>query len=285
MKISENFATNKLKIQKKQLSAAIAIALMLTLAATFITALPITLGQAVTTPIAKITMSGNLWEGPCISGINQNVFIQTVVSPMPLGYSQDQSKSAGNIYKNLTFTITKPDKTTDKVTMDTDNRSECWFWYNCTQLGVYSVSRYFPGDADHSSLTTGPMSWQVQAQPVTPLTPIPVLTYLVSPPTQIMGGIFYDFTFTVTKPDGTTYTHTMDTDSVATAEINMVMDQVGTWSVKFSYPGSVATRGAPLFQSAVSAVTTWNVQTEPIPTYQDVPLPTGPWKFPISGEY
>ena len=114
-----------MKLLKKRLSAAIAIALTLILVASFI-ALPVTFGQ--TAPHPKIAMSAgtsdNLWVGPTPVGINQNILIQGLLRPMPLGYSQDQSKSAGNIYYNLTFRIGKPDRTYETVLKNSDNRSE-----------------------------------------------------------------------------------------------------------------------------------------------------------------
>ena len=67
-----------MKLLKKQLSTAIAIALVLTIAATFITALPVAFGQV------KIQMQGGVRAFPSPVGINQTITIEGYINPPPL---------------------------------------------------------------------------------------------------------------------------------------------------------------------------------------------------------
>ena len=106
MKISKNFATNKLKIQKKQLSAAIAFVLTLTIAATFITALPVAFGQFL--PNAR---ESHLYcsAAPNPVGKGQNVFIVGWIYPPP--------SDNWRIYYNVTLTITSSLNLTEPSSM------------------------------------------------------------------------------------------------------------------------------------------------------------------------
>src|SRR3990170_3023761 len=105
-----------MKIQKKQLSAVIAFALMLTLAATFITALPVTLGQT------QILITTYIWPwvGRTTVGINQPMLIEGVLYPPP-GYTI-----------NHTYTIRAPNGTITKknvATFDPIGGVESYFYF------------------------------------------------------------------------------------------------------------------------------------------------------------
>jgi outer membrane protein assembly factor BamB len=289
-----------MKIQKKQLQAAITIALTLTIAATLLTAVPITLGQVA----PKIATTAMVKMTPPISGINQNVLIEGVITPRPIGYSQDHSLSKKDVYHDLTFVIVRPDKTKENVVMDSDDRSEAWFWYNCTQLGTYNVTLTWAGDAQHKAATIEasvygqPNFWTVQAAPVQFPSKLDMKAFLsttpkkigtgqsifivgwLSPIRELWRGIYYDVTFTITRPDGTTDTKVMDTDDAATASFGYPCNQAGTWKVKMSFAGD------KFHNSVESAVTTWTVEDGYVaPTIPQEPLPTGQWQWPVSAEY
>ncbi len=282
-----------MKLKKKQLSTAIAIALTLLLATPFITSTQSTFGQVA--PI--ITIEPNLWVGPRPSGINQNVLIQGELTPRPIGYSQDPALSKGNVYKNLTFMITRPDGSKENMTIDTNNRSEALFWYNCTQLGTYSVRLYWAGDEQHYAVTTSAVNWLVRQEQAAALEKLDMFAYVsvtnpviglgqtqnvigwLAPPREISGGIYYNLKFTITKPSGTVITKVKDTDTPATVYIPTVCDEVGTWSAKFSYDGDL------LHKDVVSATVTWTVQDAQVSPQPQQPVPNYPWKFPVSPEY
>src|SRR3990170_281264 len=155
-----------MKLQKKRFSAAIAFALTLTIAATFITALPFAFGQE------RIVVTDSMINVyPFVVGINQKVLISGTVNPKPIGYNRDHSLSAKKIYNNFTFMITRPNKTVENVTMNSNDRAEAWFRYNCTQLGIYSVKLFWAGDAEHKSCITETneiLYWTVQEAAVPP---------------------------------------------------------------------------------------------------------------------
>ena len=136
MKMSKNFATNKLKIQKKQLSAAISLALMLTIVATLVTSVPNTygqysgLGQLLTSNIATFVLLNPI-------GLGQTQMVRSTI--YPLAYSI-----------NHTYTITRPDGTTFTLVNASDVRNEeAFVTFVCDQLGTWKVTVSWLGDATH----------------------------------------------------------------------------------------------------------------------------------------
>jgi outer membrane protein assembly factor BamB len=109
----------------------------------------------------------------------------------------------------------------------------------------------------------------------------------VNPPPPHFFEIYYNYTFTVTDPDGVTYTHKTDSDSPGTASFGHQCNKLGEWSATLYWPGDSykenVTRGHNECQSDPAY---WTVQQDPVEPYgyEDVPLPTGPWDYPISSE-
>jgi outer membrane protein assembly factor BamB len=275
-------------LRGKSKVSTVAFVLALTIAASLITALPVAFGQE------KIVMAASAAVFPNPVGINQSVMIEGSVYPAPTPY--------GAIYHDLNFTITKPDGTKVTILHDSDERGEYDFDYVCDQLGTWRVDVSWPGDETHTE-TRPPAfgmpfaTWTVQEEPVPPLEKITAYAYVATvpktvglgqyayivgyivPPREMFGGLYPDLTFTITKPDDTTVSKVMHSDSSAAASFSIVCDQEGTWSVKLSWAGD------RLHESCVSELATWTVQTEPLPPYPDVPLPVGPWEYPISAEH
>ena len=160
------------------------------------------------------------------------------------------------------------------------------------------------GDATHtasiitiSGTPATPAAWTVQTAQVPPQGKVPTYAFVASnlavagigqtvwisgwltPPREIIGALYDNLTFTITKPDGTTDTFVHATGSVAAYTVNYLPTQTGIYSVKVSYAGD------RFHTSCVSAPETFTVQQEALPTYPSQPLPTGPWTWPISGEY
>ena len=113
------------------------------------------------------------------------------------------------------------------------------------------------------------------------------------PPTVVGAlGDRWKFYVDVTAPDGTKETlGPFTSDPVGGSYIVYVPTQVGTYTVVSRFPGQTLT-GVPgretninvndTFAASTSKPAYFTVQQEPIPTYQDTPLPTGYWTRPIS---
>src|SRR4030042_4883878 len=59
----------------------------------------------------------------------------------------------------------------------------------------------------------------------------------VYPPPSVSGQLYGDFKFTVTKPDGTKVTRSAPSNTQASAAFGMVVDQLGNWTLHFSFQG------------------------------------------------
>jgi hypothetical protein len=98
----------------------------------------------------------------------------------------------------------------------------------------------------------------------------------------------HDYKLTITKPDNTTVTMNWPVvvDSTSSQYTLYTPDRVGTYTLRFDYPGQTYTWSGAYQNDiflASSATTTLTVQQEPIPkiTY---PPPTEYWTRPIEGE-
>ena len=106
---------------------------------------------------------------------------------------------------------------------------------------------------------------------------------------------FHNYKLTITAPDGTTSTQTFDTiaDSTSSQYTKITPTQVGTYTFNFSFPGQDYAQYEHYEKSSLindtylpsSAVTTLNVQQDPIPNaINSYPLPEQYWTHPIYGE-
>jgi hypothetical protein len=138
-------------IQKKQLSVAIAVALMLLLAATFIIQVPMTSG-ALSSPQQTYAF---ISVKPKTVGLNQQLLVNSWV--YPLAFSPTTY-----LFQDLTVTFTKPDGTTDtfkpqegqtRTAYDltsaykpgqTELVGALYFYYEPDQVGTWSVKLNFP---------------------------------------------------------------------------------------------------------------------------------------------
>jgi PQQ-like domain len=107
-----------------------------------------------------------------------------------------------------------------------------------------------------------------------------------------------NYTFIITQPDGTKVTQTFPTvsDTTSSQYFAFTPEQVGTYTVSFSYggqvyngPGPVAAQvGLPATNGDIylpsNASMTFTVQEQPIPTNVNSALPTAYWTRPIYGQ-
>ena len=110
---------------------------------------------------------------------------------------------------------------------------------------------------------------------------------------------FQNYQITITAPDGTVQTQTFATvsDPTSAQPYYFTPDQVGTYTLNFTFPGQVYTYTEPVSgfgppapsqyindtYLASSASTTLTVQETPISNYPTTPLPTDYWTRPIYG--
>ncbi len=112
------------------------------------------------------------------------------------------------------------------------------------------------------------------------------------------GDRWQGYRLTITRPDGTTETKGPYTsDSTSSAFIQYTPTQIGTYTLKFDFPGQVASLYNPLngeagsasayvgdnflSSTATSTLTVQASQLSPIPSY---PLPASYWTRPIEGQ-
>ena len=281
-----------MKLQNKQLSAAITLALILIITATLIiTAVPTTFGQQTTGQTLKTSIALFVMYNPI--GLGQTQMIKTTV--YPLLYSI-----------NHTITVTRPNGTSFTMVNASDlRREEAYFSFVVDQLGTWKVSGYWPGDTTHtptagSTYTASSLTFLVQSESVTiPAAKLPSFSFVntvpyskagtgdtiyivgwVSPPREYISAIFSEFDFVITTPDGTKDTSIQQPESPATSSFSYVCSQAGTYSVVLKFPGS------DVYLPSESPAWTWTVEDGyVVPTYPSEPLPTGPWKYPIPNSY
>jgi hypothetical protein len=102
----------------------------------------------------------------------------------------------------------------------------------------------------------------------------------------------HNYKLTITAPNGDTETKSWDIiwDTTGVQFTSYTPTQVGTYTLKFEYPGQVYTWGSinAAYNNtkflAASATTTLTVQEAPISATPDTPLPTEYWTRPIYGQ-
>jgi len=90
----------------------------------------------------------------------------------------------------------------------------------------------------------------------------------------------YTYTFVITKPDGVNITKVVPkSEGPGTTWFVYTPDKIGTYKIQLSWAGDET------HEACISPVSTFIVQEEPIPSYPEVPLPSGYWERPISAEF
>ncbi len=114
----------------------------------------------------------------------------------------------------------------------------------------------------------------------------------VYPPTASGSmGDRWDFYLTITSPSGVNETKgPITSDPVGGAYISYVPTEVGVYTIQASFIGDTLT-GVPgntgnanvgnVYNASISRPNTFTVQQDPIPQYQETPLPTDYWTRPV----
>ena len=115
----------------------------------------------------------------------------------------------------------------------------------------------------------------------------------VPPTAQGAYGDMWIFYVDITSPDGSEETRgPLTSDPVGGGYTLFTPSQLGTYTVVCRFPGQKIT-GIPnredhisvgdVYEASTSAPATITVQQEPLPKYQETPLPSGYWERPIYG--
>ena len=99
---------------------------------------------------------------------------------------------------------------------------------------------------------------------------------------------FHNYQFTITKPDGTIVTQSFPvvSDPTSSQYYAYTPDQVGTYTLFFSFPGQVYDFGGAYqgdYYTPSNFTTTFTVQQEPVQSFIEYPLPSAFWTRPING--
>ena len=109
------------------------------------------------------------------------------------------------------------------------------------------------------------------------------------------GQLWDGYTLTITKPDGTTQTIGPWKARSATGSDYQIFhpDQVGNYSVVFSWPGGIVQSSEASFNvtqigdhylGSTSAPCILTVQQSPVQNYPEAPLPQGYWSVPVNSQ-
>ena len=140
----------------------------------------------------------------------------------------------------------------------------------------------------HAFMTVSPNPIGVNQQ-----TTIIMWLNTINPTTSgVQGERWQGYNVLITKPDGSTeQLGPLTADPAAFAYVNYQPAQIGTYTVKFNFPGQQVTGAGGVvpipindYYEASTYTTTLTVQQEPIGQTPQIPLPDGYWDRPVNAE-
>ena len=134
-------------------------------------------------------------------------------------------------------------------------------------------------------------NYTVEVKPYLSFRPNPVgleqafLINMWTSPGPGANRLWKDFKLTITKPDATTDVITMNSYlNDGTAWLEYLADQLGTWTLKFDFPGNYFPTLSLYAKPASTAEQTLIVQEGMIWSWPETPLPTDYWTRPVAYE-
>ncbi|MFB3889852.1 MAG: PQQ-binding-like beta-propeller repeat protein [Candidatus Bathyarchaeia archaeon] len=111
-----------------------------------------------------------------------------------------------------------------------------------------------------------------------------VVSFWIEPIPPTAADRLHGFQVTVIRPDGTSETRgPFESSPLGSQYFVYVPTMTGSYQVKFNYPGETFAGGV-VYAAAESPVTQVTVQTEPLPQFQEAPVPNDFWTRPINAQ-
>ena len=155
-----------------------------------------------------------------------------------------------------------------------------------------------PVEAQLTGQVSGPLpagvtaNYTVDVKPYLSFRPNPVglgqvfLVNMWTTPGPSSDRLWLDHKVTITKPDGTKDTITMNSYlNDGTAWFEYLADQIGTWKIKFEFPGNYFPTLSLYAKPGSTAEQTLTVQQEIVYSWPEAPLPTDYWTRPVAYEH
>ncbi len=209
-------------------------------------------------------------------------------------------KGQTSVWANAKVTFTRPDGTTDIINGPFKSRPELFqgrqpdvvLVYTPNMKGKWLVNFYWPGDSLYNainrtdSFTVGEHYPKRDTFAYLSMNPYPavgigqnlLVNAWVTPPPYTARDFYEGYLFTFTSPSGSTFNvGPMNSECPGTVWFDLPLNEVGNWTIKFSFPGDHLSLPSSVTRSV-------QVQKTAIPGYPDSPLPSGQWSFPINTE-
>jgi len=112
-----------------------------------------------------------------------------------------------------------------------------------------------------------------------------LVSLMIQPIPPTATDVFTGMSVEITKPDGTKETRgPFESSPIGSTTFSYTPAQIGTYMFQFNYAGDSFTFGNRTYLPSSSPITELVVQEDPIPDFQETPLPTDYWTRPINAQ-
>jgi hypothetical protein len=113
-----------------------------------------------------------------------------------------------------------------------------------------------------------------------------VISDWIEPLEPTANDLSHGFTVNITSPSGIVTTYANRTSFPGAYDyILYTPAAVGTYQIKFFYPGELFTSKNLTYTASTSQTVNFTVQQSPVQSYPDVPIPTNYWTRPINAQF